>query len=213
MCPEEDQCQCSANQKLATNLYSVCTPEWTKLTMLLVYTDMYNASLYSRVQLRFQNITCPAWQAAPKVYLPCRHFHLPHHFVQQRWSSYNARTLPKTLLAERGKLGFCSACPIFFCRIHSQLAKGQVFMLHPIVLASKASGHHFGCPNPWITPIGTPNFLWGIYQNAHLKFIIKFVHLQIIPMTLYTDSMPYFRKSIHVYGWNLSILWVVLSTP
>ena len=26
-------------------------------------------------------------------------------------------------------------------------------------------------------------------------------------MTLYNDIMPYFDKFIHVYGWNLSVLW------
>ena len=37
----------------------------------------------------------------------------------------------KTLFAERGKLGSCSACPIaVFCRIHLQLAMGQVVKLH-----------------------------------------------------------------------------------
>ena len=43
------------------------------------YSRVYSNS--SRVQHRFQNITCQAWQAAPKVYLPHWHFHLPHHFV------------------------------------------------------------------------------------------------------------------------------------
>ena len=45
--------------------------------------------------------------------------------------SYIARTLPKTLLAERGKLGSGYACPIaIFCQIHWQLVTGQVVMLH-----------------------------------------------------------------------------------
>ena len=35
----------------------------------------------------------------------------------------------------------------------------------------------------------------------------QFFHLHIIPMTLYKDIMPYFEKFMHVYGWNLSVLW------
>ena len=30
-------------------------------------------------------------------------------------------------------------------------------------------------------------------------------------MTFYKDIMPYFDKYIHVYGWNLSILWSPLK--
>ena len=30
-------------------------------------------------------------------------------------------------------------------------------------------------------------------------------------MTLYKDIMPYFDKFIHVYGWNMSILWSPLK--
>ena len=37
-----------------------------------------------RVQHRFQNITCQAGQAAPKVYLPRGHFHLPPPLVVGR---------------------------------------------------------------------------------------------------------------------------------
>ena len=46
--------------------------------------------------------------------------------------NYIARTVPKNLLAERGKLGSCSARPlaVFFCQIHLQIATGQVVMLH-----------------------------------------------------------------------------------
>ena len=34
----------------------------------------------------------------------------------------------------------------------------------------------------------------------------------MIPMTLNEDIMPYFDKFIHVYGWNLIILWPPLKT-
>ena len=43
--------------------------------------------------------------------------------------------------------------------------------------------------------------------NLNLKLIIKFFHLHIIPMTLFNDIMTYFDEFIHVYGWNMSILW------
>ena len=84
---------------------------------------------FTRMQHRFLNIFCRVGQAAPKVYLPCLHSHLPRHSVIARVSY----TLPKTLLAECGKLGSCSACPIaIFCRIHLQLVMGQVVMLHTV---------------------------------------------------------------------------------
>ena len=39
--------------------------------------------------------------------------------------------MAKTLLTERGKSGSGSACPTaVFCRIHLQLAMGQVVMFH-----------------------------------------------------------------------------------
>ena len=79
------------------------------------------------VEHRLQNIISWAGQAAPKVDLPSRHFLLPRHSVKQRWDC----TLPKTLLAELGKSGSCSACPIaVFYRIHLQYATGQVVMLY-----------------------------------------------------------------------------------
>ena len=75
-----------------------------------------------RVQQRFQKMYCWAGQAAPPSSL------LP---LAPRNLSYIARTQPKTLFAERGKLESCSVCPIaVFCQIHLQLATGQVVMLH-----------------------------------------------------------------------------------
>ena len=34
------------------------------------------------MQHKFQNITCQAGQAAPKVNLPCQHLHLPPYYVK-----------------------------------------------------------------------------------------------------------------------------------
>ena len=50
------------------------------------------------------------------------------------------------------------------------------------------------------TPQDTQFFKFGISKNLNLKLIIEFFHLLIIPMTLINDIMPYFDKSIHVYG-------------
>ena len=36
-------------------------------------------------------------------------------------------------------------------------------------------------------------------------------HPHVISMKFYEDSMPYFDKVIHVYGWNLRILWYPLK--
>ena len=61
------------------------------------------------------------------------------------------------------------------------------------------------------TPQDTQFFLCGISRNLNLKLIIDFFHLLIIPMTLFNGSMPYFDEFIHVYGWNMSILWSPLK--
>ena len=61
------------------------------------------------------------------------------------------------------------------------------------------------------TPQETQIFLCEISKNLNLKLIIEFFHLSIIPMTLINDIMPYFDKFIHVYGWNMSILWYPLK--
>ena len=57
------------------------------------------------------------------------------------------------------------------------------------------------------TPKDTQCFKCGISKNLNLKLIIKILHLLIIPKTLLYDIIPYFGEFIHVYGWNLSILW------
>ena len=57
------------------------------------------------------------------------------------------------------------------------------------------------------SPQDTQIFLCGISKNLNLKLIIKYFHLLIIPMILFNDIMPYFDEFIHVYGWNMSILW------
>ena len=75
-----------------------------------------------------------------------------------------------------------------------------------MVLASRASG----CLSK-STPQDTQFFCEEFLENVNLKHIIEFFHLHTIPMTLYKNIMPYFDKFIHVYGWNLSILWSPLS--
>ena len=61
------------------------------------------------------------------------------------------------------------------------------------------------------TPQDTPKILCGISKNLNLKLLIEFFHLFIIPITLFNDIMPYFDEFIHVYGWNMSILWSPLK--
>ena len=61
------------------------------------------------------------------------------------------------------------------------------------------------------TPQDTQIFLCGISKYPNPKLIIEFFHLLIIPMTLFNDIMPYFDEFIHVYGWNMSILWSPLK--
>ena len=60
-------------------------------------------------------------------------------------------------------------------------------------------------------PQDTQIFQCGISKNLNLKLIIEFFHLLIIPMTLFNDIMPYFNEFIHVYGWNMNILWSSLK--
>ena len=56
------------------------------------------------------------------------------------------------------------------------------------------------------TPKDTQKYLCGISKNLNLKLIIEF-----FPMTLFNDIIPYFDEFIHVYGWNMSILWSPLK--
>ena len=70
----------------------------------------------------------------------------------------------------------------------------------------------FWTPKPLkITPQDTQIFLCGISKSPNLNLIIEFSHLLIIPMTLFNDIMPYCDEFIHVYGWNMSILWYPLK--
>ena len=57
----------------------------------------------------------------------------------------------------------------------------------------------------------TQILLRGISLKVNLKHIIEFFHHHWIPMTLHKDIMLYFDKYIHVYGWNLSLLWSSLK--
>ena len=61
------------------------------------------------------------------------------------------------------------------------------------------------------TPQDTQIFLCGISKNLNLKLIIDFSPLLIIPMTLFNEIMPYVDELIHVYGWNMGILWYPLK--
>ena len=68
-----------------------------------------------------------AGQAAPKIYLPRRHFYLPRHSVKQRkiW------LCPKHYLPSGASQGLIQLAPLpFFCWIHLQLASGPVVILH-----------------------------------------------------------------------------------
>ena len=70
----------------------------------------------------------------------------------------------------------------------------------------------FWTPKPWKSTLQDTQFcLWGISLNVNLKHIIDFFHLHIIHITLYKDIMPCFVELVHVYGWNLSILWFLLK--
>ena len=69
------------------------------------------------------------------------------------------------------------------------------------VCASRAYGCLFGHPNPQKSSLRTPNFYVGNFLKCQSQaYLIKFFHQSIVPMTLYTDIMPYFDKLIHVYG-------------
>ena len=80
------------------------------------------------MQHRFQNITCRAWQAAPKVYLPTLSLPLvPPPCLTK--VSYIARTLPKDISCRAGQVRVLFCWPD--CRfLPNSLATGQVVMLH-----------------------------------------------------------------------------------
>ena len=76
-----------------------------------------------RVQHRFQNITCWAWQAAPKVYLPTLALPLVLQPCLTK-VSYISRTQPKDISCWAGQVRvlFCLSDCCFF-RIHLQWDK------------------------------------------------------------------------------------------
>ena len=70
----------------------------------------------------------------------------------------------------------------------------------------------FWTPKPLkSTPQDTHFILRGISKNLNLKLIIECFHLLTIPMILFNDIMPYSDEFIHVYGWNMNILWSPLK--
>ena len=119
-----------------------------------------------RVQHMLQNIIFRVGQAACKVNLPCRHFHLPRHSVKQRLDM----TLPKKLLAEQGKSGFCSACPIaVFCQNHLQLATGPVVMLHAGTRTNQGSRIDYITEKPYLHhQLGVPSQVTWEHRVQHM---------------------------------------------
>ena len=100
------------------------------------------------------------------------------------------------------------------CERDQQLCE---IILNPQVSVINTLDHGLSQQGVWVpfwtpkplkrTPQHTQIFLCGISKNPNLKLIIEFFHLLIIPMTLFNDIVPYFDEFIHVYGWNMSILW------
>ena len=97
----------------------------------------------------------------------------------------------------------------------------EIFGYSPISQNWKFSletvAHGFSQQGVWV-PLWTPKPLKRTPQDTHifceeflkklnLKLIIEFFYFLLIPMTLFNDIMPYFNEFIHVYGWNMSILW------
>ena len=87
-------------------------------------TVMRRRQIY-RVQYRFQNITCQAGQAAPKVYLPRRHFNVPRHIVKQRRVT-EAGLCPKTYLLSGASYGLVLLAQLpFFAKFNCSLQWGR----------------------------------------------------------------------------------------
>ena len=80
------------------------------------------------MQHRFQNITCRAWQAAPKVDLPTLALPLvPPPCLTK--VSYIARALPKDISCRAGQVRVLFCWPDYRF-LPNSLATGQVVMLH-----------------------------------------------------------------------------------
>ena len=112
----------------------------------VIFYVSYNANLseiifmliWCMTQHRFQNITCRVGQAAPKVYLPCRQFQLPANLLNK--DGLHCEDSAQNSTSRTGKLGSYSAftIAIFFAEFHLQLAKGQVVMLHTVIITPKS---------------------------------------------------------------------------
>ena len=94
-------------------------------------------------------------------------------------------------------------------------------MNHGLGLASRVLAHGLSQQGVWVpfwtpkplkrTPVDTHFFCVEISKNLNLKLIIEFIHLLIVPLTLFNDIMTYFDEFIYVYGWNMSIMWSPLK--
>ena len=87
-----------------------------------------------------------------------------------------------------------------------------MFMVETWSLSQQGVWVPFWTPKPLKRiPQDTQFFLCAISKNLNLKLIVEFFHLHIIHITSYKDIMPCSDEFVHVYGWNLSILWSPLK--
>ena len=81
-----------------------------------------------------------------------------------------------------------------------------------VVFVIRAWGHGLSQQGVWV-PFWTPKPLKRTPQDTQIVLcgISKNLNLLIIHMTLLNDIMSYFDEFIHVYGWNMRILWSPLN--
>ena len=84
-----------------------------------------------------------------------------------------------------------------------------LFGLSIIASACKASWCYFDTQIPQNHLLGHPNFRGSSLVKCYFQTYdwIHFEHLNIYKTAIFMDIMPYFNKWMHVYGYNISILW------
>ena len=137
--------------------------------------------------------------ASPKVYLPCRHFHLPCHSVKQRWDWI----LPKILLAEQGKSGSRSACAplLFFAEFTCNLQWGKWLrctLFDHWDLLMYCNMYLFGIPVACLCWRITRKLSTLFSPNPAKQFRIYYNHVIPVPFVWLIDVLLY------VFVWHSS---------
>ena len=118
---------------VSCNKFLFCSASWLYVLSYLclfvyIFFILYSISTVNKHTIEQYN-TCRAGQATPKVYLPRRQFLLPRTMLNK--GGLHCEDSAQNITCRAGQVRGLFCLPdCIFCRIHLQLATGQVVMLH-----------------------------------------------------------------------------------